>query len=219
MPRKVTRSICVRFLIPLFLFVAACGSANAVVDVDDGPTVLDRIELSLSLYIVDEAGTDTGSAQSSQRSLATVEQIVERMQPIWDQAGIEFAISIITRIEAPTEVLSDLGRGETDTFLDGVYRGTINVPNAGTINGFYVRSLGRINGMAPLGTRTFFVTDEPSVHDERVSSHEIGHILGLHHTADDSSRLMFSGTNGMAFSEAEIATARYTAQGIVDGDR
>ncbi len=73
--------------------------------------------------------------------------------------------------------------------------------------------------MAPLGTRTFFVTDEPSVHDERVSNHEIGHILGLHHTTDDSGRLMFSGTNGMEFSEAEIATARYTAEGIIDGNR
>ncbi|MFV1971108.1 MAG: hypothetical protein ACC683_08920 [Acidimicrobiia bacterium] len=213
------RSIFVRFLIPLLVFVAACGSANAVVDVDDDTTVADQIELSLSLYVVDEADGGTGSARSSQRSVAAVEQIVERMQTIWDQAGIVFVISTITRIEAPTEVLSDLGRGETATFLDGVYRGIIKVPDAGTINGFYVRSLGRINGMAPLGTRTFFVTDEPSVHDERVSSHEIGHILGLHHTTDDSGRLMFSGTNGMEFSEAEIATARYTAEGIIDGNR
>ncbi len=213
------RSIFVRFLIPLLLLVAACGSANAVVDGDGDSAVADQVELSLSLYIVDEAGGGTGSALSSQRDVATVEQIVERMQTIWDQAGIVFVISTITRIEAPTEALSDLGRGETATFLDGVYRGAINVPGAGTINGFYVRSLGRINGMAPLGTRTFFVTDEPSVHDERVSSHEIGHILGLHHTTDDSGRLMFSGTNGVEFSEEEIATAHYTAEGIVDGNR
>ena len=33
--------------------------------------------------------------------------------------------------------------------------------------------------------------DEPTLLDERVSSHEIGHILGLVHARSDPSRLMF----------------------------
>jgi len=30
---------------------------------------------------------------------------------------------------------------------------------------------------------------------------------------------MFSGTNGMALSEEEIAVARYAAKGLLEGDR
>ena len=57
--------------------------------------------------------------------------------------------------------------------------------------------------------------DTPSVLDERVTSHEIGHILGLHHVLDDQDRLLFSGTNGMNLSEEEIIVARYAADGLL----
>ncbi len=63
------------------------------------------------------------------------------------------------------------------------------------------------------------MADEPTVHDERVSSHEVGHILGLHHALGDSDRLMFSGTNGTDLADEEITTSRYGATGILDGVR
>ena len=141
------------------------------------------------------------------------------MQAIWDQAGIELVVGSIVRIAAPADALIDLGQGDMGAFLNGVYEGAVEVPDPGSINGFYVKSLGRINGFASVGTHVFFVTDEPSVHDERVSSHEIGHILGLHHDTADSGHLMFSGTNGVELSVEEVATARYVAQGIIDGLR
>ena len=208
-----------RFLLPLLLVVTACTSTSLTSARDTPATVAAPIQLSMSLYVVDIDEGAPESALSSQRTLAELNDIAERMQTIWDQAGIELVVETIERIEAPAEAVSDLSRGETATFLNGVYSGAIAVPATGSINGFYVRSLGGINGIAPIGTRVFFVTDDPSVHDERVSSHEIGHILGLHHAIDDSERLMFSGTNGMALSEVEIGTSRYAAQGIVDGIR
>ncbi|MCP5100416.1 MAG: hypothetical protein GY943_33115 [Chloroflexi bacterium] len=72
------------------------------------------------------------------------------------------------------------------------------------------------NGTVPFSGRAFSVMDNPSVHHERVSSHEIGHILGLHHVLDDAGRLMFSGTNGMALSAEEVTVARYAAQGMLE---
>ena len=61
--------------------------------------------------------------------------------------------------------------------------------------------------------------DTPSVYDERVTSHEIGHILGLHHVLDDAGRLLYSGTNGMSLTEEEQAVARYAAEGLLAGVR
>ena len=218
-PRRQERSTFVRFLIPILLIALAWGPASTVVAADDAEAPTDLIGLSLSLYIVDEAEAPPTSELSSGRDVESMEQILQRMQVIWDQAGIELVVSSTARIVAPSDALADLGRGDTTAFLKGVYEGSIEVSKPGAVNGFYVRSLGRINGLTPFGTRVFFVTDEPSVHDERVSSHEIGHILGLHHEAEDSSHLMYSGTNGMELSGSEIGAARYAAQGIVDGLR
>lgn len=212
-------SICVRILIPLLLFLAACSSGAPVPSAVAGESPPVIVELSISLYVVDEAGGKARSGLSSQRDVDSLTAVLQDMQLIWDQAGITLDTATITRIEASTEALTALSLGDTGAFLNDVYSGATEVPNPGAINGFYVRDLGGINGVAPFGTQVFFVTDQPTVHDERVSSHEIGHILGLHHARDDSGRLMFSGTNGMALVEAEVSTARYTAGGIIDGSR
>jgi len=63
------------------------------------------------------------------------------------------------------------------------------------------------------------VIDGPSVFDRRVSSHEVGHMLGLHHVLGDAGRLLFSGINGMALIEDEATVARYFARGILQGLR
>jgi hypothetical protein len=211
--------IWVRLLIPLLVFLTACSPGATVASAVTDESTPANIELPLSLYIVDEADGGTRSGLSSQRDVDSLATILKDMQIIWDQAGITLITTTITRIAASTEALTSLSLGDTAAFLNDVYSGATEVPNPGAINGFYVRDLGTINGVAPFGTRVFFVADEPSVHDERVSSHEIGHILGLHHARDDSGRLMFSGTNGMELVEAEIGTARYTAEGIIDGSR
>jgi hypothetical protein len=208
-----------RFLIPILLLAAAWSLASPMAAADGAETTTSPISLSLSLYVVDEVGTSPSSELSSERDAASMMQMLERMQAIWDQAGIELVIHSVTRISAPSDALIDLSRGDTSAFLSSLYEGSIEVPDPGALNGFYVRSLGRINGLTPFGSRVFFVTDEPSVHDERVSSHEIGHILGLHHETSDSGRLMFSGTNGMELADDEIGAARYAAQGIIDGLR
>ncbi len=205
-----------RYLTLILVFASACAATSRAEDV---ATPSEVVTISMSLYVVDEAGADSNSTHSSQRTVADVEDIADRMQDIWDQAGIQLEITTVTRIEAPADVLAALNRGDTSPFLNAAVSGAFAVPGTSTINGFYVSGIGGPNGIAPFSTRVFFVTDEPSVHDERVSSHELGHILGLHHDVENSGRLMFSGTNGMALTEAEIAAARYAAQGITDGLR
>ncbi|MEA2001114.1 MAG: hypothetical protein U9N84_04400 [Actinomycetota bacterium] len=206
-----------RFLVPLILLVSACSSSDATVVAQASPVDTEPITISMSLYVIDDSAAD--SPLSSQRQLTELEEIAARMNDIWGEAGVELAVETVARIEAPAAVLTDLAAGTTSSFLDAAVGGGIDVPGPATINGFYVRRIGTANGMTPFGTRVFFVADEPTVNDERVSSHEVGHILGLHHALDDSGRLMFSGTNGTALVDAEITTARYAATGILDGLR
>jgi len=205
----------VRHLIPFVLLLAACSSPEAAAVVtDDGA---EPIQLSMSLYVLDAADGD--ATLSSQRELTEVEGIAKRINDIWAQAGIELSVETVTRIDVPAAVLADLAAGDTSSFFQAAGDGGFTVPGAATINGFYVRQIGGANGMAPFGSRIFYVADEPTVHDERVSSHEIGHILGLHHDLEDNGRLMFSGTNGTDLTEDEITSARYAATGILDGVR
>ena len=175
------------------------------------------IVVSLSLYVVSNAGAD--SSLGTQRSVADVEAIVADIAPIWEQADIVFDPIRVLAIDMPENVLGQIAvAGRTDSFFTEVGR-TFDLPEAGAINGFYVRDAAGVNGFTPIASRVFFVVDEPSVNDRRVSSHEIGHIFGLHHELVDQDRLMFSGTNGELLTDVEQAVARYGAQGVVDGAR
>ena len=116
------------------------------------------------------------------------------------------------------EILQGMMAGALRPFFREV-GGGITIPQTSTINGFYLRRVGGPNGINPFRSRTYFVIDEPSVFDRRVSSHEVGHMLGLHHVLGDAGRLLFSGTNGMTLTEDEATVARYFARGILQGLR
>ena len=174
------------------------------------PEPLEPIILPISVYIIDEANGDLSSA----RTVVELETVFTRANEIWAQAGIHLDVQSLERIALPTNVVQAIINGDYDPFFAGAER-DFPIPNPSLINAFYAQGIGGFNGVAPFGTRLFFVTDEPTVHDERVTSHEIGHIFGLHHTQQDQNRLMFPGTNGMNLTEEEIVVARYAAQGLL----
>jgi hypothetical protein len=204
-----------RLVVPLLLLLTACSPVATAVQHDESqqPTA---IEMPVSLYVVH---SDEGLSSSSQRTVTELEQVFLSMRSIWAQAGIDLGLASAATITAPESVLQDLAAGDTRSFFDAAAAGAIAIPDPGTILGFYVKTIGTANGLTPLGTRVFFVADDPSVHDERVSSHEIGHILGLSHTLIDAGRLMYSGTNGMDLTDEESTVARYGATAILDGVR
>jgi len=171
------------------------------------------ITLPVAVYIVDgEAPADAMSSARTAEQLAEVYQAVNR---IWAQAKIMIEVQSIQHIQLPTAVLQRILQGDFAPFFTGIdYE--FSIPGTTLINAFYAREIGGANGIVPFRSRFFFVNDAPSVHDERVTSHEIGHILGLHHVLDDPGRLMFSGTNGMELTDEEIVVARYVAQGMLD---
>lgn len=199
-------------------FILRQDSATAVATLTPEPEIsitpesaqLTLITLPISVYLVD--GED--NALNSARDEADIRQIYARVNEIWAQAGIQISVQTIERMTIPAEILSQIQRGNFTPFFDSVGV-EFEVSEPSLLNGFYTQQIGGANGIVPFSSRVFFVADTPSVPDERVTSHEIGHILGLHHVLDDPEHLMYSGTDGIILSDEEIRVARYGAQGVL----
>ena len=210
---------------------AGCSVAGDLTPTQESPTVglaapasattefpREVISLGISLYLLVEDNGEPNSEISTRRTERDLREILDGMNAIWSQADIRLKLQTIETLEVPEAILQRMLAGNLGPFFSQL-GGGITIPQPAAINGFYLRRVGGPNGINPSRSSTFFVIDEPSVFDRRVSSHEVGHILGLIHVLDDSERLLYSGTNGMTLTDEEATVARYFAQGIIDGVR
>ena len=176
------------------------------------------ITLTISLFLLVDDNDEHDPQISTHRTEAELREILEGMNEIWSQADIRLELETVDTVEVPETILQGMMAGDLRPFFRAV-GGGITIPQISTINGSYLRRVGGPNGINPFRSRTYFVIDEPSVFDRRVISHEVGHMLGLHHVLGDAGRLLFSGTNGMTLTEDEATVARYFARGILQGVR
>jgi hypothetical protein len=148
---------------------------------------------------------------------ADIERIMGKVNRVWSQAGIGFFVESIVseepraveRTEPPAE--EDL-RAMLGYMPEASYR-------ADVFNVYYIKRFS-VNGVYL--RRAIFVQDTASLRkveggiDEplpRVTSHELGHALGLPHR-QATFNLMASGTTGTTLNAAEIETTRKKAASI-----
>jgi Matrixin len=145
---------------------------------------------------------------------ADVRSIFVKVNKVWAKAAIQFEIESVGPTAA-TELTPEMRlNSETERIKSMIPKKRLS-PEAIDIcfikemmaNGFYYGEPIIIKDTAKL-KQVPDGLDEPL---PRVTSHEIGHVLGLQHREDLSS-LMHSGASGFLLSKEEIATARLKAQ-------
>lgn len=141
-----------------------------------------------------------------------IHRVLKKVNSIWAQAGIAFVAESIRHEAAQAQIVSEENRPER-WLLSGVPPET-RASNA--FNIYYVKRM-QVNGIWTGGV--VFVKDTASLKEvpggideplPRVTSHELGHALGLPHR-QDVTNLMASGTTGTALSGEEIDRARANA--------
>ena len=143
-----------------------------------------------------------------------IRRIFTKVNMVWAPAGIQFEIESI----GPTQAVE---LNEEQRFLPEYDKVAAMIPqdrlSATAINVCYVKEVqpnGFYNGKLIVVKDTAALKEVAGGLDEplpRVTSHEIGHALGLPHR-QDTTNLMQSGTTGYSLNEAEIATTREKAQ-------
>ena len=210
----MTRSSLRLFLV-LSLLTFTLG-ADRSPDVTKPPPADDFIILPLRVHVL------TGDAPEVDCKLtdADVERIVRKANAVWSVAGVHFGIESIVREPAarvdefkrvrdenggaaPLNAFRPL-RPDASRAFDGLH---VYYVHKMPVNGVWM------GGDFAIVQETAKLREVEGGIDEpvpRVTSHELGHALGLPHR-QDRTNLMASGTTGTLLNEAEVKVAREKA--------
>lgn len=145
---------------------------------------------------------------------ADVRRIFGKVNKVWSQAGIQFEIESIGPTTAKPLAAEMRLKPEFDRIHSMIPKNRLS-PTA--LDVCYVKKVqpnGFFYGEPIVVKDTASLKEVPGGLDEplpRVTSHEIGHALGLKHR-QDTVNLMASGTTGFSLNETEITIARAHAQ-------
>lgn len=189
------------------LMLAALTALHA----GEAPAKLPIISLPVRIHLVQ---SDTIPSMHTTLAESDIRRIFGKVNKVWAQAGIRFEIesvgpTIAIALKPEMESKPEFERVHamipkerlSPTALDVCYVKQVKP------NGFYY-------GEPIVVKDTASLREVPGGLDEplpRVTSHEIGHALGLKHR-QDTTNLMASGTTGFSLNDAEIAIAREKAQ-------
>jgi hypothetical protein len=143
-----------------------------------------------------------------------IARILGKVNGVWAQAGVHFYLESLVREEA----IHQEAYAQDGTLPRSALLGLrpAESKGAGMFHVYYIKEMS-VNGIYLGGP--IFVKDTASLRkvedgiDEplpRVTSHELGHALGLPHR-QNTTNLLASGTTGILLNEAEIKVVRETA--------
>ena len=157
------------------------------------PPVVSGETLTVPLSVFVFGGTE--------RSDADVMRLVQNADAVWRQANITLPLSDVRFL--PTN--------DEERFIQNPlsYVQEITMPQ-NSVAVFLTRTLVGLNGVAFVQFSAVAIAEYTTRYDYRTFAHEIGHILGLSHVADQS-LLMSSGGFGVVITADEATNARETA--------
>lgn len=204
--RLLSRSVpaLYRYALPLVLALA-----SSAVIAREPVSARSVIAISVRVHLV---RSSTDDSMQTTLTVADIRRIFDKVNRVWSQAGIRLEIESVVETQAaallPIDDVPEQVRIKTAIPQAALSRTAVDVCYVKSIrpNGFYY-------GEPIVVKDTAELREVPGGLDEplpRVTSHEIGHALGLNHR-QDVVNLMASGTTGFELNEAEIQIARDAA--------
>jgi hypothetical protein len=207
----------------LITFISVRSAAQGSEDVLKDPPRASFILLPLHVHVLaceEQADLDCKLSDED------IKRVIGKVNGIWHRAGIHFRVESLLHEKAVDVKEFERSRAEKAAHEEpqalGTYRGVAPAETR-SLPGLHVYYIHRfaVNGVF-LGQGICFVQETAKLRaveggiDEplpRVTSHELGHALGLPHR-QNTTNLMASGTTGILINEAEVTTVRKKAKQI-----
>lgn len=189
----------------------ACVASVSAFCAQGRPIKLSVISLPVRVHLVQSS---TMPDMHTSLVEADIRLIFRGVNKIWEQAAIRLEIESIVKTSATMMAPEMRLKSESERVKSMISKAKFSPGDLDicyvrdvTPNGFYYGEPMVVKETAKLKT----VQGGRAEQLLRVTSHEIGHALGLQHR-DDASGLMHPGVAGLLLNQVEVATARRTAQ-------